>query len=107
MPGDARNYFGLTLEMVGNAVMEYLLDKKQVNPFFQDEAGMIGVWGFMRTWPKLTERKSQHLPAIMQCTTVTEGDINAWVSTVISDAGLDELTEGGCGIVMIQHLQLM
>jgi len=24
MPGDARNYFGLTLEMVGNAVMEYL-----------------------------------------------------------------------------------
>ena len=38
--------------------MEYLLDKKQANPFFQDEPGMIGVWGFMQTWPKLTERKS-------------------------------------------------
>jgi len=36
----------------------------------------------------------------MQCITVAEGDSNAWiskVSTVISDAGLDDLTEGGHG----------
>lgn len=85
--------FGLTREMVGNVVMEYLQDKKQENPFFQDKPGNDWWLGFMRGWPKLTERKPQHLQA-NRATALTEGAVNAWiskVSTVISDAGLGEV----------------
>ena len=48
----------------------------------------------MRRWPKLTERKPQHLHA-NRATARTEGAINTWiskVSTVLSEAGLGELS---------------
>ena len=55
--------FGLTREMVGNVVMDYLKDKGRQNPFAHGKPGNDWWSGFMRRWPKLVERKPQHLPA--------------------------------------------
>lgn len=86
--------FGLTRDMVEQVVMDYLHDKKRPNPFSQGKPGPDWWTGFMRRWPKLTERKPQHLPA-SRATALTEGAISAWISKVeaiVADAGLGELT---------------
>ena len=48
----------------------------------------------MQRWPKLVERKPQHLPA-NHATALTEGAVNAWilkVKTMVNEAGLGDLT---------------
>ena len=94
MSGDAGDWFGLTREMVGNVVMDYLKDKGRQNPFLNGKPGNDWWLGFMRRWPKLVERKPQHLPA--NCAmALTEVAINAWISkvkSVIEEAGLKDLT---------------
>ena len=86
--------FGLTREMVGNVVMDYLKDKGRQNPFLNGKPGNDWWLGFMRRWPKLVERKPQHLPA-NRAMALTEVAINAWISkvkSVIEEAGLKDLT---------------
>ena len=86
--------FGITREMVGNVVMDYLKDKGRQNPFANDRPGNDWWLGFMRRWPKLVERKPQHLPA-NRATALTEGAINAWIMKVkamVNEAGLGDLT---------------
>ena len=86
--------FGITREMVGNVVMDYLKDKGRQNPFANDRPGNDWWLGFMRRWPKLVERKPQHLPA-NRATALTEGAVNAWILKVkmmVNEAGLGDLT---------------
>ena len=86
--------FGLTREMVGNVVMDYLKDKGRQNPFAHGKPGNDWWSGFMRRWPKLVERKPQHLPA-NRAMSLTEVAINAWilkVKLVVEGAGLGDLT---------------
>ena len=52
--------FGLTREVVGRVIMEYLaLAKRQHS--FKTQPGKAWSRGFMDRWPMLTERKAQHL----------------------------------------------
>jgi len=86
--------FGITHEMVRNVVMDYLKDKGRQNPFVNDRLGNDWWLGFMQRWPKLVERKPQHLPA-NHATALTEGAINAWIMKVkamVNEAGLGKLT---------------
>ena len=86
--------FGITREMVGNVVMDYHKDKGWQNPFANDRPGNDWWLGFTQRWPKLVERKPQHLPANRE-TALTEQAINAWIMKVkamVIEAGLGDLT---------------
>ena len=86
--------FGLTREMVGNVVMDYLKDKGRQNPFAHGKPSNDWWSGFMRRWSKLVERKPKHLPA-NRAMSLTEVSINAWISkvkSVVEGAGLGDLT---------------
>ena len=85
--------FGMTREMVANVIMEYIRDKGLQRPFAHGKPG--GDWwlGFMRRWPKLSERKPQHLAA-SRALSLTEGAVSEWfskVSATVTNAGLGEL----------------
>lgn len=52
--------FGLTREIVGCVIMDYLMKIGRPNPF-KDKPGFDWWKGFLKRWPKLAERKAQHL----------------------------------------------
>ena len=52
--------FGLTREVVGSVIMEYLALAKRQHPF-KGQPGKAWWRGFMCRWPLLSERKAQHL----------------------------------------------
>ena len=92
MPGDAGNWFWHN-SWNGRECC-YLKDKGRRNPFANDRPGNDWWLGFMRRWPKLVERKPQHLPA-NRATALTEGAVNAWILKVkmmVNEAGLGDLT---------------
>ena len=50
----------MTRDMVGGVVMEYLQKIARPHPF-KDKTGYNWWTGFLKRWPKLSERKPQHL----------------------------------------------
>ena len=81
--------FGLTRELVGGVVMEYVQENKRPHPF--KEHPKYDWWkGFLRRWPTLTERKPQHLSR-KRAEGVNEEIVQAFfekVETLLRETGL-------------------
>ena len=54
--------FPLNVDTVGIIVRDYLKECKRANPFKNSLPGYDWWEGFLRRWPKLVQRKPQHLP---------------------------------------------
>ena len=55
--------YGLTRDIVNDILRNFLKDLKRPNPFKDGTPGPDWREGFLQRWPKLTERKPQHLSA--------------------------------------------
>ena len=82
--------YGLTRDIVTDIVYNFLRDQKRANPFKDGVPGPDWWQGFLRRWPKLTERKPQHLSA-KQATAASPETLRSWFETIRSffeDIGL-------------------
>ena len=54
--------YPLTKDIVGIIVRDYITACRRENPFTDSTPGYDWWCGFLRRWPKLTQRKPEHLP---------------------------------------------
>ena len=54
--------YSLTKDIVGIIVRDYITAYRRENPFTDSTPGYNWWCGFLRRWPKLTQRKPEHLP---------------------------------------------
>ena len=83
--------FGLTREVVGGIVSDYLLENSIPNPFTNGVPGKDWWQRFLKQWPCITERKPQHLVTKRAAAGVPD-IINAWLDKledVFKSASLD------------------
>ena len=83
--------FGLTRELVGVVLSDYLQDHSIPNPFTGGVPGKDWWRHFLKCWPSLAERKPQHLSK-SRAEAGDTGIIRMWfdkVEEVLSSAGLD------------------
>ena len=74
--------FGLTRQIVGEVVCDYLKDKDRPNPFPDQHPGRDWWEGFMKRWAKqLTERKPQHL-SVQRALAANRATIAGWFDAV-------------------------
>ena len=83
--------FGLTRELVGVVLSDYLQDHSIPNPFTGGVPGKDWWRCFLKCWPSLAERKPQHLSK-SRAEAGDTGIVRMWfdkVEEVLSSAGLD------------------
>ena len=64
--------FPMTKDMVGVIIHDYLEETGTPSPFINNTPGRWWWEGFLKRWPKLTERKPQHLPKIRALSSTPE-----------------------------------
>ena len=73
--------FPLTREIAAGVIRDYLKEEEIPNPFRNDIPGNDWWEGFLRRWPRLTERKPQHL-SVKRARGVTPAIVDAWIADV-------------------------
>ena len=73
--------FGLTREIVADVVCSYLKDHGRPSPFTGGIPGAHWWRGFLKRWPKLSERKPQHLSA-KRAAAASEETLQSWFTMV-------------------------
>ena len=64
--------FPMTKEMVGVIIHDYLEETGTPSPFINNTPGRSWWECFLKRWPKLTERKPQHLPKVRALSSTPE-----------------------------------
>lgn len=83
--------FGLTKDLVGVVIVDYLKSNNIPNPFVNDMPGKDWWQRFMKRWPILSERKPQHL-STKRAQAGNAEILTAWfdqVEDVLRSAGID------------------
>ena len=79
--------YGLTKDLVEVVIYDYLKENDILNPFTGGVPGRDWWQRFLKRWPRLSERKPQHLSK--KRTQAGNGDIIDKLDEVFSSAGLD------------------